>query len=89
MTPDIIEAHATNNYELLLTFADGAQRKFSMQPYLQYPAYQALLRPEKFAQVHVANGTVAWDDEIDMSPDTLYLLSQPAFQSNNLPTKHS
>ena len=87
MTPDIIEAHATTGFELLLTFADGERRKFSMEPYLHYPAYRALLRPEKFAQVHVSNGTVAWDDEIDMSPDTLYLLSQPTLQPDNLPNK--
>jgi hypothetical protein len=80
MTPDIIEAHATKDFELLLTFANGERRKFSMQPNLQYPAYRALLQPSKFAQVYVSNGTVAWDDEIDMSPDTLYLLSQPAVQ---------
>jgi hypothetical protein len=77
MTPDIIEVSATKDYELLLTFADGVRRKFSMQPYLQYPAYQVLLRPEKFARVRIVNGTAAWDDDIDMSPDTLYLLGQP------------
>jgi hypothetical protein len=84
MTPDIIEAQATKDFDLLLTFADGAQRRFSMLPYLQYPAYEALRRPEKFAQVHIANGTVAWDDNTDMSPDTLYLLGQPPQQSGDL-----
>jgi hypothetical protein len=27
--------------------------------------------------VHVAHGTVAWTDEIDLSPDTLYLRGLP------------
>jgi hypothetical protein len=77
MTPDIIDAQTNKDFELLLTFADGAQRKFSMLPYLHYPMYQTLKRPEKFAQVHVSNGTVVSDNDIDMSPDTLYLLSRP------------
>ena len=73
MTPDVVQAQALPNYELLVTFADGAKRYFSMQPYLQYPAYQAIQPPQKFALAHVANGTVAWNDDIDISPDTLYM----------------
>jgi len=49
-----------------------------MRPYLKYPAYQALVEPHKFAQAHVANDTVAWDEATDMSPDTLYLAGQKA-----------
>lgn len=47
-----------------------------MLPYLDYPAYRVLKQTGKFALAHVANGTVAWTDEIDMSPDTLYLTGQ-------------
>ena len=73
MTPDVTRVQALQNYDLLISFADGCERYFSMRPYLQYSAYQALSQPGKFAQAHVLNGTVAWSDEIDMSPDTLYL----------------
>ena len=76
MTPDVTQAQVLQNYELLITFADGEQRRFSMLPYLQYPAYQRISDPGKFAQAHVSNGTVAWDDEIDISPDTLYIAGQ-------------
>lgn len=76
MTPDVTQAQALQNYELLITFADGEQRRFSMLPYLKYPAYQGLNDPGKFAQAHVVNGTVAWNDEIDISPDTLYVDGQ-------------
>ena len=78
MTPDVIQTQALLDYELLVTFGDGEQRRFSMRPYLKYPAYQALVEPHKFAQAHVANGTVAWDEVTDMSPDTLYLAGQKA-----------
>ena len=84
MTPDVTDAVALENFELLVTFADGARRRFSMLPYLQFPAFQALKEPGKFALAHVSNGTVAWSDEIDISPDTLYIAGEPAeMQSAN------
>ncbi len=33
----------------------------------------ALKEPGFFMRAHVAHGTVAWSDDIDLSPDTLYL----------------
>ena len=76
MTPDITHVQTLQNYELLVSFADGNQRRFSMLPYLNYPAYQGLKQNGKFALAHLSNGTVAWSDDIDMSPDTLYLAGQ-------------
>jgi len=77
MTPDVTHVQTLANYELLVSFADGDKRRFSMSPYLDYPAYRILSQTGKFALAHVSNGTVAWTDEIDMSPDTLYLEGQP------------
>ena len=51
-------------------------KRFSMLPYLQYPAFRTLSEPGKFALAHVSNSTVEWTDEIDMSPDTLYIAGQ-------------
>lgn len=73
ITPDVTHVQVLDNFELLVSFADGSERHFSMVPYLHYPAYQVLTQPGKFTLAHVLNGTVAWSDEVDMSPDTLYL----------------
>ena len=80
MTPDVTQVEVQANFELLVTFADGAHRAFSMLPYLKYPAFSQLSDPGKFALAHVANGTVQWTEDIDMSPDTLYLTGQPVTQ---------
>jgi hypothetical protein len=77
MTPDVIEVKTQTNFGLLVTFANGECKQFSMEPYLQYPAFSALAEPGRFALAHVANGTVQWTDEIDISPDTLYLAGKP------------
>jgi hypothetical protein len=47
-----------------------------MRPYLAYPAFAPLLLDNLFAKAHVFNGTVAWNDDCDMSPDTLYYAQQ-------------
>jgi hypothetical protein len=77
MTPDVVAVKDLANYELLVTFAGGEKRRFSMRPYLRYPAYQLLRQPGKFQLAHVSNGTVAWSEDIDMSPDTLYTEGEP------------
>ena len=76
MTPNVTHVKTQANFELLVTFADGACKAFSMLPYLQYPAFSGLKEPGKFALAHVSNGTVEWTDEIDISPDTLYIAGQ-------------
>jgi hypothetical protein len=77
MTPDVINVKTGSNYELIVTFADQACRRFSMLPYLEYPAYGTLKEPARFNQAHVENGTVVWNEDTDISPDTLYLAGEP------------
>jgi len=77
MTPDVVAVKDLANYELLVTFVGGEKRRFSMRAYLHYPAYQLLRQPGKFRLAHVSNGTVAWSEDIDMSPDTLYIEGEP------------
>lgn len=73
MTPDVIFVKVVSNFQLQATFADGAIRWFDMEPYLHYPAFAALRDEALFYRAFVRNGTVAWSDDIDLSPDTLYL----------------
>lgn len=73
MTPDVVAVQALENHELQLMFSDGERRRFSMAPYLDYPAYKPLREPGRFKTAHIENGTVAWCDDMDISPDTLYL----------------
>jgi len=73
MTPDVVEVKALPNFVIEATFADGEVRRLSMHPYLDYPAFAELKEGSLFMRAHVAHGVVAWNDEIDLSPDTLYL----------------
>ncbi|MDO8350091.1 MAG: DUF2442 domain-containing protein [Gallionella sp.] len=73
MTPDVVQVKPQPDYFLEAVFANGEHRRFDMKPYLAYPAFSQLTDANFFMAAHVANGTVVWNDEIDLSPDTLYL----------------
>ena len=76
MTPDVVQVYPLSNYTLLVKFANGGRRRFEMGNYLHYPAFSALQDPALFQRAHVEHGTVVWTDEIDLTPDTLYLRGQ-------------
>ena len=73
MTPDVIRVRPLQDFCLEAEFATGECRLFDMKPYLGYPAFSPLTEDGLFMKAHVAYGTVVWNDEIDLSPDTLYL----------------
>jgi len=76
MTPDVVAVKALPDYILLAQFETGEWRRFDLRPYLHHPAFAALQDPALFWRAHVEHGTVTWTDEIDLSPDTLYLRGQ-------------
>ena len=73
MTPDVVSVNPLPDYRLEADFVNGEKRLFDMRPYLAYPAFAPLAEGALFMKAHVVLGTVAWTNEIDISPDTLYL----------------
>jgi hypothetical protein len=73
MTPDVVEVKAYQETVLKVEFTDGSIRLFDMKPLLRYPAFSKLRDTTLFMKAQVQNGTVVWNEEIDISPDTLYL----------------
>jgi hypothetical protein len=73
----VVRVKVQDNYHLQLEFATGEQRLFDAQPYLEKGIFQQLKNPQKFAQAYVAFDTVCWPGDLDISPETLYLRSQP------------
>lgn len=73
MIPDVVQVKAFPDYRLQIQFADGILKIFDMKPYITYPAFSELQKNNLFFSARVDGGTVVWTDEIDISPDTLYL----------------
>lgn len=80
MLLDVIAVKATADYRLVITFEDGQQRHFDMEPYIDQPPWNRLQQQQIFTQAYVQHGTVAWPGNIDIDPETLYELSQPVAQ---------
>ena len=81
MNPRPTSVHVLPNLHLSLEFNNGENRVFDVGAYVKdIPALQRLINPVYFVRAHLAHGTVAWSDDEDICPDTLYLASTPAQQ---------
>jgi hypothetical protein len=76
MNPRAKKAKALEGFKIEVEFTNGEIRIFDVTPFLSYPVYQPLKALEYFEKVFVSQGIVQWPNEVDISPDTLYLDSQ-------------
>ena len=73
MNPRVISVKALDDYQLELEFDNGEAGIFYVKPYLKYPVFRPLEDVARFNQARVVFDSVAWNSDIDMSPDNLYL----------------
>lgn len=59
-------------YKLLIIFEQGEKKIFDMKPYLKYPMYKPFADVSLFNAVSTNGQTAIWNDDIDISPETLY-----------------
>ena len=75
MNPRVKKVKPLKKYKLELTFTNGEVRIFDCSDLLDFGVFVELKEPRYFNQVQVIDGTVAWPNEQDICPDTLYLES--------------
>jgi len=75
---DVVKVKASPDYKLHLEFENGEKRIFDMSPYMDRKPFAQLKGSPLFAKASVDYGTVVWPGNIDIAPETLYDLSQPA-----------
>ena len=68
----VIEAKANDDFSLEIRFSDGKIKRFDALPYLDRGVFRELKVPAKFKRIKIAYGTVQWENEQDISPETLY-----------------
>jgi hypothetical protein len=61
-----------SNYMLLLTFEDGERRRFDMKPYLDCGVFRSLQDTSMFNTVRICADSIAWQNNVDIAPETLY-----------------
>ncbi len=65
------------DYRLLLTFDNGEERVFDVEPYLSKGIFAELREPGRFNAVRVSFDTVEWPNGADLCPEVLYEESVP------------
>ncbi len=64
-------------YKLFLTFKNGDQKIFDMNPYLQTGVFSELKDENIFESVRVAFDTIEWSNGADICPEVLFNESKP------------
>ena len=77
MNPQVTKVYPTEDYKLILTFENGEQRIFDVSPYLDKGLFTTLKDKSIFNSVRPFLGTIQWNNQLDLCPDTVYLDSTP------------
>lgn len=80
----VIKVKANDDFSLDLKFNDGSIKRFDVRPYLNYEVFKPLKNIDYFKRIKIVFGTVQWQDEQDISPDTLYLEGKEITESETL-----
>jgi hypothetical protein len=75
--PRVVSVEPQENFILKLLFTNNEIRLFDVKKIYDYPCFLQLKQKEFFNTVHTELGTIAWDNDIDYCPDTLYEESVP------------
>lgn len=73
MLPRARAVKAMPGHQLEVTFTSGEVGTYDCSPLLTFGVFRELADEAYFRSVRVVNGTVAWPNEQDICPDTLYL----------------
>ena len=70
---NIISIITTDDFQLLVKFEDGIEKKFDVKPYLELPVFIPLKNKSTFQKVSNHGYYIEWqNEEIDLSADTLW-----------------
>lgn len=65
------------DFRLLITFENGEEKVFNVEPYLSNGVFRELTNESLFNSVHVSFDTVEWANGADLCPETIYNESVP------------
>ncbi|MCL2329451.1 MAG: DUF2442 domain-containing protein [Bacteroidetes bacterium] len=69
-----IEVKALNDYSIFVEFSDGLQGTVDLQHLAHKGIFLNWDKNNLFSQVHIDSyGAIAWNDDIDICPDSIYL----------------
>lgn len=73
---EVIKVKVLEDYKLELTFDNNIIKIKDMKPLLNKGVFKELSDKKMFNSVKIRFGTIYWENEIDLCPDTLYETSE-------------
>ena len=73
MNPRLKKVTPQPGYKLKIVFTNNERGIFDCSKLLDFGVFQELKDVAYFNKVMVCNGTVAWPNEQDICPDTIYI----------------
>ncbi len=71
--PRVTDVRPEPDYTLRLWFTNGEQGTLDMKPWLDRGVFRQLRDPAVFNSVRPFLGTIQWNNNADLCPDTVYL----------------
>lgn len=70
-----IDVKPLARYKIWVKFSDGAEGEVDLSPLMGKGVFARWKEKGNFEKVHIdaERGAVAWDNDIDLCPDTLYM----------------
>ena len=73
MNPRVIAVETLPDNMLEIIFKNEIKKHFDLKPYLHIGLFQELKNLSIFKTVIVKDGTITWNNGLDICPDTLYI----------------
>ena len=68
------EVEAREEHRLWLQYSDGSAGEVDLSHLVGIGVFTAWKDPGRFEEAHIApHGAIAWDDDLELCPDALYL----------------
>ena len=74
---NITKIQTNDDWTLNVVFEDGTHRKFDLKPLLDKEAFAVLKDLTAFRKVRNCGYFIEWDNEVDLSADTLFIEGIP------------
>lgn len=68
----ILSVKPIDEYKLIIGFSTGEKRVYDVKPLLEKPIFFPLKNMALFNKAHIECGTVVWNDDLDLCPESLY-----------------